>query len=50
MRYQTTVGIHHQLPSGQSGVCIQTSTHKSAGWINQDLGILIRRQHPKGWA
>ena len=45
MRYQATVGIHHQLPSGQSGVCIQTSAHKSARWINQDLGILIRRQH-----
>ena len=48
MRNQTAVSIHHQLSSGQSGVCIQTSAHKSTRWIYQDLGVLIRRQHPKG--
>ena len=44
MGRETTVGIHHELAPREAGVCFKPALHKSAGWIDEDLRVLIRRK------
>ena len=44
---QTTVGVHHQLTAGQSGIRLDPTQHKAAGGIDENIGILIRWKDTK---
>lgn len=40
MGSKTTVGIHHNLSAGQTGICSRTAFHKTTGRIDEDFRFL----------
>ena len=44
---QPSIGVHHQLATGQAGVRLDPTQHKAAGGIDENLGILIRWKDTK---
>ena len=47
MGNDTAIAVYHQFSSCQSRICIHASTDKTSGWIDKDLGIVIRRKKTK---
>ena len=44
MGRKTSVGVHHELAARETGVCFKAALHKSAGGIDEDLRVLVRRK------
>lgn len=44
MGRKTAVGVHHELAARETGACFKAALHKSAGGIDEDLRVLVRRK------
>lgn len=47
MGRKTSVGVHHELAPREAGVRFEAALHKSAGGIDEDLRVLVRRKLPQ---
>lgn len=47
MGRKTVVGVHHELAPREAGVRLEAALHKSAGGIDEDLRVLVRRKLPQ---
>ena len=41
MARHTAIGVHDQLPPGQSAVAVRSANNKPAGWVYEKFGVLI---------
>ena len=45
----TTVGIHDDLAAGKTSISHWTANDKAAGWIDEDLDLVVYHIGGKSW-